>query len=202
MSGPTSVPDLNLTKYVAFASYHLPPLQLKTPALKPVQDAFATNVIRLQNMLMVPGGVSFYSARLQNQIDRAELKVTGTVGKHSPVNPQPPNEEVVELVGKFIVQEAREDAALFGTSEERRLAAILAGFRTIDVFLGRDPNINSAVQALLTSYITAMWTVFESLAGDLWEATLNHMPDGLAELRGKTNRYKRKADSSSQRIIE
>jgi hypothetical protein len=37
-----------------------------------------------------------------------------------------------------------------------------------------------------------MWTIFESLAGDLWEAAHNHMPDGLVELQGR-KRYKRRA---------
>jgi hypothetical protein len=63
---------------VAFARSGLRSWELKTPALKPVLDAFTTNVIRLQNMLLLPAGISFYSARLQNQADRAELEVTGT----------------------------------------------------------------------------------------------------------------------------
>ena len=139
----TSVPDLNLTAYVAFARNVLPPLQLKTPALKPVLDAFTTNVVRLQNMLLLPGGIAFYSARLQNQADRAELEVTGTVGKHMPVAPQPPNGEVVENFRKILHQEAEEDAVLFGTPEgsRRTLAATINGFQTIDLFLGRHPDI-------------------------------------------------------------
>jgi hypothetical protein len=188
----TSVPDLKLAAYVGFARSVFASLKLKTPALRPVLDAFTSNVTRLQNMLLLPTGISFYSARLQNQADRAELKVTGTVGKHIPVNfPQPVNAEVVEMFKKFLVQEAEEDAAFFGASEDRKLAAVLLGFKTGELSLGRDPDINLALQAELSSYITAMWTIFESLAGDLWETAVNHMPAGLAELQGK-RRYKRK----------
>jgi hypothetical protein len=201
INSSTSVPDLNLTAYVAFASNVLPPLQVKTPALKPVLDAFTTSVVRLQNILLLPGAIAFYSARLQNQADRAELAVTGTVGKHTPIAPQPPKVDVVEYFRKILLQEAEEDTALFGTSEgtRRTLAATLLGFQTIELSFGRHPDINLAVQAVLSSYITAMWTIFESLAEDLWEAALNHMPEGLVELKGK-KRYKRNAFRGLQGI--
>jgi hypothetical protein len=152
---------------VAFARNVLPPLQIKTSALKPVLDAFTANVVRLQNMLLLPGGIAFYSARLQNQADRAELEITGALDKHMPVAPPPPNGDVVEHFRKILFREAEEDAALFDTLEgtRRTLAASLIGFHTIE-YLGRHPDINLAIQAVLTSYMTAMWTIFESLAGD------------------------------------
>jgi hypothetical protein len=197
----TNIPDLNLTAYVAFARNIFPSLELRTPALKPVLDAFTTNVVRLQNTLLLPGGIAFYSARLQNQADRAELEVTGTVGKHMPVVPQLPNDKVVESFKKILGQEAKEDASLFGTPEGsgRTLAATINGFQTIELSIGRDPDINLAIQAALSSYITAMWTTFESLAADLLGTALSHIPDGLGKPQG-TKRYKRKALTSLQGI--
>jgi hypothetical protein len=41
--------------------------------------------------------------------------------------------------------------------------------------------------ALMTSMILGVWTAFEVLAGDLWEAALNAHPQGLAELKGNMN---------------
>ena len=37
----------------------------------------------------------------------------------------------------------------------------------------------------LASHITATWTIFETLAGDLWEAAMNGHPSGLSDLHGK-----------------
>jgi hypothetical protein len=189
--------DLNLNAYLTFARIPLPPLELRTPALKPVLAAFQNNVTTLQNMLLFPGAMAFYSARIQNQCDRAELEVTGRLSKHMPDAPQPPNTDVTEYAQKIILQEAEEESTLFGTSKgtQRTFAATLIGFQMME-FLGRNPGAFIAVQAILYSYVTAMWTIFESLAGDLWEAALNHMPDGLAELQGK-KRYKRKGKSRS-----
>ena len=120
-------------------------------------DTFTTNVVRLQNILLLPGAIAFYSARLQSQADRAELAVTGTVEKHTPIAPQPTNADVVQYFRKILHQEAEEDAALFGTSEGTlRTFAAINGLQTIDLFLERHPDINVAVQAVLSFYITAI----------------------------------------------
>ena len=46
----------------------------------------------------------------------------------------------------------------------------------------------AAVEHMLTSYATSAWTLFETLAGDLWEAALNEHPNCLANLSGR-NRF-------------
>jgi hypothetical protein len=46
-----------------------------------------------------------------------------------------------------------------------------------------------------------MWTIFESLAGDLCKAAHNRMPDGLLELQDK-KRYKRRAFTGLRGIKE
>ena len=76
-----STPDLNLNAYLTFARTPLPTLELKTSALKPVLAAFQNNVTRLQNTMLFPSAIAFYSLRMQNQADRAELEITGRLGK-------------------------------------------------------------------------------------------------------------------------
>jgi hypothetical protein len=53
-----------------------------------------------------------------------------------------------------------------------------------------NPNATE-VYSLFCSYVTGMWTIFETLAGDLWEAALNTKPDLLAQLKGKSNRLRK-----------
>jgi hypothetical protein len=43
----------------------------------------------------------------------------------------------------------------------------------------------SGIESTLSSMIIGMWTTFETLAGDLWEATVNCHPHGLSLLAGK-----------------
>jgi hypothetical protein len=48
--------------------------------------------------------------------------------------------------------------------------------------------IDEAIYATLCSQLTAGWTAFEALAGDLWEAALNASPITLAGLNGSRSR--------------
>ncbi len=46
---------------------------------------------------------------------------------------------------------------------------------------------------MLSSYITGMWTAFETMAGDLWEQALNLSPENLATLQGAPKGQQRKS---------
>lgn len=58
-----------------------------------------------------------------------------------------------------------------------------------------------AVDALVMSLLIGTWTAFEVLAGDLWEAAINHHPTGLARLAGTRTRIRPKKDSQSQKKV-
>jgi hypothetical protein len=45
--------------------------------------------------------------------------------------------------------------------------------------------MRSGAPEMFASHITAVWTIFETLAGDLWEAAINGHPSGLSGLHGR-----------------
>ncbi len=54
----------------------------------------------------------------------------------------------------------------------------------------------SGFDAWLSAIVLGAWTAFEILAGDLWEATINCHPAGLALLRGEERRIGARAGNS------
>ncbi|MGA2818865.1 MAG: hypothetical protein ABSE67_21745, partial [Xanthobacteraceae bacterium] len=59
------------------------------------------------------------------------------------------------------------------------------------------PAAINAFEFAMMSYLTSAWTLFETAAGDLWEAALNHRPHGLADLRGERRYQRRETRRSS-----
>jgi hypothetical protein len=50
------------------------------------------------------------------------------------------------------------------------------------------PQVVNGINAMLSSLVLGMWTTFETMAGDLWEAALNAHPGVLADLAGDPKR--------------
>jgi hypothetical protein len=61
----------------------------------------------------------------------------------------------------------------------------------VTVIIAGAPAALNAFEFAMMSYLTSAWTLFETAAGDLWEAALNHRPYGLADLNGE-KRYQRR----------
>jgi hypothetical protein len=54
-----------------------------------------------------------------------------------------------------------------------------------DVWDNVDTEVRPAFETLMSIQLVMVWTAFETLAGDLWEAAVNVHPHGLAQLAGK-----------------
>lgn len=113
-----------------------------------------------------------------------------------------------ELFERFIVllgernakmQEARDDpAALVALAEDM----IEKGGAITLIIAGAPAAINNFELAMM-SYITSAWTMFETAASDLWEAALNHRPQGLADLNGEKRyqgRKNKRSDGDAPRL--
>jgi hypothetical protein len=57
-------------------------------------------------------------------------------------------------------------------------------------------STTSRLEGIITSCVISAWTVFEVLAGDLWEASINLHPMELAQLSGKLRRKKKEVGES------
>ena len=51
-------------------------------------------------------------------------------------------------------------------------------------FRGIQSRLSDQIETLMLTQVVSVWTAFETLAGDLWEAALNAHPQGLSDLRG------------------
>jgi hypothetical protein len=64
-------------------------------------------------------------------------------------------------------------------------------------FRGIQSRLSDQIETLMLTQVVSVWTAFETLAGDLWEAALNAHPQGLSDLRG--NRTRKSNDISDTR---
>ncbi len=53
--------------------------------------------------------------------------------------------------------------------------------------------IGNAIEAMLSSMVVGTWTAFETVAGDLWVATMNAHPRDLDRLKGEEKRISKEA---------
>jgi hypothetical protein len=85
-----------------------------------------------------------------------------------------------------------------GTAEYEQFVmnAIDYGTQPVVLLASRGAPARNGLEAMLSSCITGIWTAFETMAGDLWEAALNVHPSGLAELKGKRKRLLKDSDDT------
>ena len=102
-----------------------------------------------------------------------------------------PPPEVSSRFIELLMEESEKRRALAGTpaAEERRRKIILDTTKILHFFAALG---EMSIEAMLASYITGMWTAFETLAGDLWEQALNVSPENLATLQGVPKGQQRK----------
>jgi hypothetical protein len=130
-------------------------------------------------MLDLPGGAVWLIKHLEHFSDQARLELTGHLG-------QPQDDELKIVVGERAAAMAQAWHARPDPQDMpiNRSAAAILDFLLISTG-DHGPGIWLGLEAILNAQITGMWTAFEVLAGDLWEAALNSHPHGLAELKGK-----------------
>ncbi|MEY2396500.1 MAG: hypothetical protein QOF94_2845, partial [Acidobacteriaceae bacterium] len=175
-------------KLEACASFALSDWKTQSPKaqeLRSVLGAFRTNVGRVRLAMQFPTTVGTMAMRLQKWIDIAHLEITGSLS--------PPSEEdkrkIEEKVYAISHEHTAQDAKLLGTPEWDADVRASSKYGLVPVQLAASAAVSGgAVDAMLAAYITGMWTAFEVLSGDLWEAALNIHPETLSNLNGKIGR--------------
>jgi hypothetical protein len=192
------IPEVKLDACVSFANEPTPTFasfKLKTTSLTGPLAGFLYNILRLKSLMLAPSRISFFVSLMMNLLARAELEKTGRVSEYDPANDvQELPADVSSRVAELFVEEVKKISALAETpaAAERRLKTFLDGTKALH-FLAADDDFRMSLEAMLASYITGMWTTFETLAGDLWERALNVSPENLATLQGAPKGQQRKS---------
>ena len=157
--------------------------QVQSPCLRPIASVFKENADRVYSLASMPVGVSHWLGALQSCASIAAFTVTG--------NPELPDDVTTEVEDKVrmeIVKEFEAYQKQIADSRAFDLAWEHALDNVIMLIQGSDHRMRRSIETLLSSQIAFAWTTFETLAGDLWVASLNAHPDTLAMLCGKAIR--------------
>ena len=194
---PTIPPSLDRLKLSYTYSLGLDKFPINTPrspALPPVAQAFVRNVYRLKRMMLAPAFVGDLASRMQRFTDIAEFEITGAVAR-SRRSPDHQGSEIFARMRELLAKDTRQLTDSSSADDEEMDSLVMDAIETggsYAVLLASAGGLmSSAFAALLQSYVTSMWTIFETLAGDLWEAALNSKPDRLAPLKGSQGRLKK-----------
>jgi hypothetical protein len=189
--------DFKLRPCFTFAQEELH-IHLPSEPFKPVLEAFANNLGRLQSTIMLPIFNIQFSCALERAVVSAEFEVTGKV---DPELSRGPRDQRVINRSQVILDEAADAEKKRGEmpdfERERKFKLADAFLRWSMVSAAPFSAITRGVEALLISLILGMWTSFETMAGDLWEAALNAHPDNLSELKGHWKRLRKRGSPSA-----
>ncbi len=157
----------------------------KTQQIQPVASAFAKNMDRIDSLIHMPSGLVFWSKLLGVHYDRAHRQVLGCdFGSETQVDLQ--RKQIIELLVRTNLAKEIDETARARDYARRLWVEANNDLRDMQsygmVFLPQ------AIEALLFSIVIGMWTVFETLAGDLWKQAVNASPSGLAALEGDPGR--------------
>jgi hypothetical protein len=199
-SGDLDMPDippgsdkLKLAYTFALGQADLPQLvDLKCPALVTVADNLHANTMRLKRMMLAPAFIGDLAGRMQRYTDVAEFEITGKVVP-TRYAPDEQGEKIFNRMRELMRAETEELMRHIG--DTTKLDKIVQDAIEIGgspaVLLSASDNQKAGFDALFLSYVTTMWTVFETLAGDLWETAINEKPNQLAQLSGYTKRLRK-----------
>jgi hypothetical protein len=167
------------------------------PALRSVAAAFSDNVRRLEHQIDLPAFAITFARRFEHHLCLAIQEVRGRL---VPIEPSAADRSVInDKFNQLLGAANRERQNRIGSISGQPLPPIVIeelrdGFHILSQLVAaRAGIIQDGAPQMLASHITATWTIFETLAGDLWEAAINGHPSGLSGLHGK------KRSSRSQR---
>jgi hypothetical protein len=191
--------DLKLPVLVAFAARTTDKAPLKSDVLHAVGLNYWINIRRIKWMILAPSLVGDLTIQIQRCFDKAELEITGELKSAFAFASHPRRDEIARRAQEIFNMNTQEIMGAVGTQEYDQfvLNAIDHGTQPVVLLSGRGAPARSGLEAMLSSVVTGMWTAFETMAGDLWEASLNVHPEGLAELKGKRKRLSKGADAES-----
>jgi hypothetical protein len=158
------------------------PKQFQTKAIIPIAAAHERNVRRVSALTIFPvivvNGVT-EGERAANEVEKefGEHFITGKLTQED-YNAKT-NEKLQErrIQRQAILDSGGQGAHILIREE------FTYGLGILDYMLS-NPAIIDGAEAWLAAQITGIWTAFESLSEELWQAVLNAYPHGLAELKG------------------
>jgi hypothetical protein len=192
---PPDADKLGLLSTYAFGLADPPSENFRIPSITEIAGAFTTNLLRLKSMMTFPAYLADFAGVIHRLQLRAHFERFGDLNIDERLNDLPVARALFErFIALFHEYNTKLQAA---RSDPVRLSALAndmieKGGAVTVIIAGAPAAINSFELAMM-SYITSAWTIFETAAGDLWEAALNHRPQGLADLNGK-KRYKKRED--------
>lgn len=191
--------DLKWGVLVGFAAVtpKLPILKDQSSPLDAVARNFLRNVQRINWMILAPSLVGDLTISIQRSFDLAEVTLTGAMNTELENSDQHPRrDEIAELAQRIFRHDHEEKYKAVGTPQWEHfvVAALEQGTQPVEMIAGAGAPASQGLEAMLSSCVTGMWTAFETMAGDLWEAALNLHPQGLAELKGRRKRLLKGSD--------
>jgi len=149
-------------------------LSINTAALTKATQTFITNAKNAADLAEVPFEFVRYGMKLERALAVANFVERGTFTGGVPGR----------LLGGV------PDANLFTKllrdeiDTPHRNYVQSSGVVTADVIEVMNESARKMLTSLMNSQVILMWSAFEALAGDLWNAAVNHHPETLAELTG------------------
>jgi hypothetical protein len=158
---------------IAKITTNRPSVIVSTSSLKTSVEAFQKNIDRIDGLgtsIVLTVGVSF-KARSKYM----ELELIRDEGGDTP----PP-----ALIDLFLSH-----TKLFNNlAQELESDAMKNGKNDLKVWILHHQQIQLGMEAMFSSQIVSLWTAIETLAGDLWEASINFHPRILGDLKGSPKR--------------
>jgi hypothetical protein len=161
---------------------------IRSDALRPVIHAFVENVLRTNSAAITPAQIAWKVRRDQFLADRAIFNATGKLGS-----------DLTQLEQAFEVgHEYRQEFESLADNFFSRLTSpsqnaqmlLKYGIGYVEILIQESKGIQSAMEALLASLVLESWTMFESLASDLWVVGVD---EGPGEIVARINVASQKA---------
>lgn len=172
-------------------------------ALRPVVAAYSENVRRLQHHINLLALAVAFALRFEH--DRC-LAVQEVKGSLVPIEDSDTDRDAINKKFNIIFRENNRELnkRIRQAGDDQLSPTVLQelseGLRILSQLAATLGAMRIGAPEMLASFITATWTIFETLAGDLWEAALNGHPANLAKLKGKKNRIRGATRSSLQGV--
>jgi hypothetical protein len=188
------------------AEAYLNPPALKNDELMGVWTTFDANIDRVRKMLILPDLVGEVRAIYQHCLDVAIYRATGTLDVAQKFDEESSEISLIRENTTHTLKEWQEKQPkrpvdeLFAKAHDVELFKQNSSRGTVAMTLiqSGDAQFADGIEALLASCVTALWTSFETFAGDLWETALNVHPSVLAGLSGKNRCHQREGDKENR----
>jgi hypothetical protein len=154
---------------------------LRTSALAPAAQAFTSNISRALLLASLPTHLVLAGKKLH----------LAEIGASQLLYGRPYREINDDDWGIFDIFDKVRNAIFFGTITNPIPARVSISVSDRDVHRVTDNLLHPLFESLMSTQIVMTWTAFETLAGDLWVASVNAQPEHLASLTGTESRIRK-----------